>query len=555
MCVCVWGRGEFETACFFLFLLLVFRAHTLFVRLPAMLFGFFSSFLAGKSVKEIEDRIAKEPWGGFAQRVDWVPLFWRVPVSVGLSSSPLYTEGLICGMDISSGSVITHGLAPQAGENVLDLCCAPGTKLLLASQLVTERGTVTGVDVVEHRLNITRNVLRKYGGGKVRLFLVADGAEFEVLAPPAAEMGDEEENEDDQEAVAREPVAKREKKETNDNNKNNNEPLRVGDRVRILQGSRRGETGRINSLSVYDANVAPSFEHPYLHGAHVTVGLAHLRRVRDDLPSYDGVSDDVVNARIDQLQRQVDELAHQAIAREQDLMLIQALRKEISELRARPRSGLGQPKYGPSMRRHFVPGEGVVEWPDSDVVTRYGAYNLKTSRTTREKKKHRFDLPKLFWSNHHLLRINSVQLYDKVLVDAECTTDGAIHHHVARAESEVNLRAATDSPALVPRGEYRTDDEVSAIVALQKRLLVRGWVLLRPGGVLVYSTCSLLPQQNERVVEYLMEQHADVTPEPFDNVANLPVEHSTRLKHAIYFRPAETGGNAMFAIRLRKSVQ
>lgn len=52
--------------------------------------------------------------------------------------------------------------------------------LLLAES--AGQGSVTGVDVNEHRLNVTRNVLRKYGAQRVRLFL-ASGECFMVLAP------------------------------------------------------------------------------------------------------------------------------------------------------------------------------------------------------------------------------------------------------------------------------------------------------------------------------------------------------------------------------------
>lgn len=35
------------------------------------------------------------------------------------------------------------------------------------------------------------------------------------------------------------------------------------------------------------------------------------------------------------------------------------------------------------------------------------------------------------------------------------------------------------------------------VIDTQKQLITRGWQLLKPGGVLVYSTCSLVAQQNE----------------------------------------------------------
>ncbi len=49
-----------------------------------------------------------------------------------------------------------------------------------------------------------------------------------------------------------------------------------------------------------------------------------------------------------------------------------------------------------------------------------------------------------------------------------------------------------------------------------------------------------------------MEKSVDAVLEPFFALETLPVQSSARLKHAVYFRPADTGGNAMFAARLRK---
>lgn len=500
------------------------------------------------NVAETETRITRE-WDGVAQRVKWLPNFWRVPTSVGLSSSSLYAEGLICGMDASSGAVVHLGLAPKAGENVLDLCCAPGTKLLLTTHLLGDSGTVTGVDNSDHRLNITRNVLRKYGCGQVRLFKVSDGSGFRLLAPPVGA----------QEPDAGEPKLKKEKKGGSHDDDDggiakseNPESLRVGDRVRLMAPNYlAGQTARIESVVGGLAVVAPSFSVEKDGTVRQTLDISKIYRVPSDLPDYDGVDEGVMSRAIRNLNDRLLQLTALSAPNEGDLKSIQALRKQLAALDTRPLSGIGRPKYGPSVRRYFVEGQGVIEWPDDDVAHVYEGEQTGT-RNSKVRKRHRFDLPNLFWSNNHLLRVNSAELYDKVIVDAECSTDGAIHHHVARALSEKSIRAAME-PSLVPRGEYRTDEEVNDLVDLQKRLLVRGWALLKPGGILVYSTCSLLAQQNERVVMYLMEQHVNATPEPFENVDTLPVEHSTLVKHAIYFRPSETGGNALFAVRLRKS--
>ncbi|KAL7749473.1 hypothetical protein RI367_005027 [Sorochytrium milnesiophthora] len=126
--------------------------------------------------------------------VPWLPRFFQMPSSVGLASCALYKDGKILGMDVSS-AVAVHALDVQPTDHVLDLCCAPGAKLVYLSQLQmadnrdaldhTTQGTVTGVDVASHRLATCRSLLKKYRTGNVRLFL-ADGTTFSVRAPHAS---------------------------------------------------------------------------------------------------------------------------------------------------------------------------------------------------------------------------------------------------------------------------------------------------------------------------------------------------------------------------------
>ncbi len=44
---------------------------------------------------------------------------------------------------------------------------------------------------------------------------------------------------------------------------------------------------------------------------------------------------------------------------------------------------------------------------------------------------------------------------------------------------------------------------------LQKKLIVQAWQLLKPGGTLVYSTCTMAPEENEAVVDYLLRHNDD----------------------------------------------
>ncbi len=78
--------------------------------------------------------------------------------------------------------------------------------------------------------------------------------------------------------------------------------------------------------------------------------------------------------------------------------------------------------------------------------------------------------------------LNQTGQYDAVLLDAPCSATGTIRRHP-------DLPHAKDG------------SEFLALFDLQARLLDHAWTLLRPGGRLVYCTCSLLPDEGEVQIE------------------------------------------------------
>ena len=81
--------------------------------------------------------------------------------------------------------------------------------------------------------------------------------------------------------------------------------------------------------------------------------------------------------------------------------------------------------------------------------------------------------------------------YDAVLLDAPCSATGTIRRH-------------PDLP------QARDGDEIGGLIALQARLLAHAWTLVKPGGRLVYCTCSLLPDEGEVQVEEALAAHSDM---------------------------------------------
>lgn len=84
------------------------------------------------------------------------------------------------------------------------------------------------------------------------------------------------------------------------------------------------------------------------------------------------------------------------------------------------------------------------------------------------------------------------RLFDAVLLDAPCSATGTIRRHP-------DLPFVKDSSSLKP------------LFALQAALLDRAITLVRPGGRLVYATCSLLPDEGERQIAQLLARHTGLS--------------------------------------------
>ncbi|WP_299662128.1 transcription antitermination factor NusB [uncultured Ruegeria sp.] len=81
--------------------------------------------------------------------------------------------------------------------------------------------------------------------------------------------------------------------------------------------------------------------------------------------------------------------------------------------------------------------------------------------------------------------------YDAILLDAPCSATGTIRRHP-------DLPFAKDG------------SEFGELIELQARMLAHAWTLLKPGGRLVYCTCSLLPDEGEVQIEEALGQHPDM---------------------------------------------
>jgi len=89
--------------------------------------------------------------------------------------------------------------------------------------------------------------------------------------------------------------------------------------------------------------------------------------------------------------------------------------------------------------------------------------------------------------------------FERVLVDAPCTGVGTWRRN--------------------PDAKWKlTPDYVKELVDLQHRILASAARLVKPGGRLIYATCSLLPEENETQIEGFLAQHADFAVLPIADV-------------------------------------
>ena len=87
--------------------------------------------------------------------------------------------------------------------------------------------------------------------------------------------------------------------------------------------------------------------------------------------------------------------------------------------------------------------------------------------------------------------------FDRILLDVPCSATGVIRRH-----PDIKL--------------LRTPEDIERVLLLQKELLGNLWPLLKPGGKLLYVTCSILRQENDQQISNFLHYHSDAEPVPVD---------------------------------------
>ena len=135
--------------------------------------------------------------------------------------------------------------------------------------------------------------------------------------------------------------------------------------------------------------------------------------------------------------------------------------------------------------------------------------------------------------------------FDKILLDAPCSGEGMM-----------TLSNKRDF-------ESWSVAHIKRLQKIQKKLIVQAWQLLKPGGTLIYSTCTIAPEENEAVIDYLLRHNDDIEVDDLGYLAaqlknTVPTveawnnkSYDPRVGRALRLKPSPSI-EAFFVIKLRK---
>ncbi len=116
-------------------------------------------------------------------------------------------------------------------------------------------------------------------------------------------------------------------------------------------------------------------------------------------------------------------------------------------------------------------------------------------------------------------------LFDRILLDAPCSATGVIRRH-------------PDIKVL------RRESDIKQLQLLQSKILDELWKKLKPNGILVYATCSILPDENETQITSFIERHEDA------KIIEIPNAQGSGLQ----LFPGDDGMDGFYYAKLEKTL-
>ncbi len=117
-------------------------------------------------------------------------------------------------------------------------------------------------------------------------------------------------------------------------------------------------------------------------------------------------------------------------------------------------------------------------------------------------------------------------MFDKILLDVPCSATGVIRRH-----SDIKW--------------LREENDIDNLAALQLEILQNNWKMLKEGGTLLYSTCSVFKQENQEQIEKFLVMQKDAQ--------LLPLDYAGEKHQMLQFLPRENAGDGFFYALLQKT--
>ena len=153
--------------------------------------------------------------------------------------------------------------------------------------------------------------------------------------------------------------------------------------------------------------------------------------------------------------------------------------------------------------------------------------------------------------------------FDKILLDVPCSGSGTIHlEENAKKKNEINL--VEEYKINIEHKENKknrntkksteanfSEELIRRSVKIQNELLEKAIQLLKPGHELVYSTCSILKQENEEQIEKILQKgKVEIVPISKELLTNIPLLPVT-LEGTVCVKPSEYY-EGFFVAKLKK---
>ena len=118
--------------------------------------------------------------------------------------------------------------------------------------------------------------------------------------------------------------------------------------------------------------------------------------------------------------------------------------------------------------------------------------------------------------------------FDRILLDAPCSASGVIRRH-----PDIKL--------------LRKDTDIDNLSKIQTELLEKVWKTLRKGSMLIYATCSVLPQENDQVVAQFLATNNDAS------LVKIEADWGIATDFGRQIFPSAKGGDGFYYSRLQKN--